>query len=600
MNVHQKSMNLSWLASFLIICFSLCRALERPEELLIADSYSALLDDTNKVLIDVRGGDLTTPPYSYMQSIIVPVNSRVAVIGSLQGDAKSLQINLEKLRSLGIMLGNNLTENSYLVFLGNYVDLGYHGLEVMQIIMHLKMNNPKNLFLLRGHCEFESQSLEKKGSQDFLLKDELVAKYPQKWQEVATKIIKLWENLPQALFVGTKVEIPQEVTAQSQENSQPQEQPQIKEQSEPKDNPGRKDKTRGKHKVKKQRKQEEEDESDSEESEEEVSSEDEEETTEEPTTEEIEAVEPEPVKVSTRATFILFCSSSLEPNLLDSMNELLNKTTGTSIGTIVSHAFSDQDFQENKLRPELNAVYVLDSPTLERNGFMWGDAMPQKSPITKGLVPGALKFDVAPYLSNLIGRSKDNCVWGVQAIMCSNQNDDGGVLKLGATKFEKMKPEETVSIASGDVFAFLSSPEGFQIREDDAFGVIKLDPTGYTLTSYVNKTAKPQGCSRLPVDLTLSKIITQRVLARYMPEEKDFSKIKQEPFRQKAIEKIESLKNEIPCWKEIIKELNSPEPQVIHKEQVAKKIENKKPVAKQSIVAKKTNVTHKKSTKVVQ
>ena len=496
------------------------------EQLMSAEDYLSLVNKTHKVIDQVKGGELTTPPYAYMQAVTVPIKTRIGVIGDLNGDIKSLEVNLERLRSVGCLNGDIVTKDSYLVFLGDYVNYGYHGLEVLQKVMKLKMNNPKKVFMLRGHNEFESQAFEKKDTLDFTLKNELELKFPHKWKEISESLKKLWDDLPQALFVGAKIEVKEE-DSESEEKASAQEQ---------KSDEDKKDKKSNNDSSEESKKNKNDDEAEKNE----------------------ESEKPKTNKKYDK--YVMFSHASLEPNLLESINKLLKNATNAAPGTIKSLEFSDQDFQENKLRPELNAVYVMDFPTLEHNGFIWSDVMPKKSPITKGSVPGVVKFDVVPYLGNLTGRTNDNWIWEIEALVRGHGNESGGVLKMGETGFEKLTSDEKIDVAKNDIFTFGSSPEGSRIQEDDACGVIKLKTKGYTLTPYISKVGKINGCSRASVLPGMAPAVAQQVLIRQAGDKpKSLSQIKESSDKQKIIEGIKAKKNEIPCWQETVDELTRSE-----------------------------------------
>ncbi|MCP5504223.1 MAG: serine/threonine protein phosphatase [Chlamydiales bacterium] len=82
-------------------------------------------------------------------------DSNVFVRADLHGDLRSLLENLNTLKEKGVLDENfKCRENSYLVFLGDYGDRGPHSCQVIEILAALKMENPNQVFLLRGNHEY--------------------------------------------------------------------------------------------------------------------------------------------------------------------------------------------------------------------------------------------------------------------------------------------------------------------------------------------------------------------------------------------------------------------------------------------------------------
>lgn len=82
--------------------------------------------------------------------MLSPRASSLLLIGDLHGNLAALEFILEKRREMGI---------DSILFLGDYVDRGRRGIEVLLKLFRLKLQAPENIFLLRGNHESMEMNL---------------------------------------------------------------------------------------------------------------------------------------------------------------------------------------------------------------------------------------------------------------------------------------------------------------------------------------------------------------------------------------------------------------------------------------------------------
>lgn len=92
----------------------------------------------------------------YAEKLSLHEKDRVVFHGDFHGDIHSLHQELEQLEQQGILKQGSFEladKNCYLAFLGDYVDRGNYGLEVLYTLFRLKMANPHNVVIVRGNHE---------------------------------------------------------------------------------------------------------------------------------------------------------------------------------------------------------------------------------------------------------------------------------------------------------------------------------------------------------------------------------------------------------------------------------------------------------------
>lgn len=91
----------------------------------------------------------------FVQKLIINPQSTVFFFGDLHGNVHSLIRSMDYLRKQQIIDSNFriIKPNTYLIFLGDYVDRGNYGIEVIYTLMRLRMTNPRTVLLIRGNHE---------------------------------------------------------------------------------------------------------------------------------------------------------------------------------------------------------------------------------------------------------------------------------------------------------------------------------------------------------------------------------------------------------------------------------------------------------------
>ena len=94
---------------------------------------------------------------AYAEKLIVPSNALIAMHGDMHGDIHSMNRFINWCTEQGYLDKNDpfkiKTPDFYMLFLGDYVDRGWYGAEVLYTIMRLKNENPNHVFMVRGNHE---------------------------------------------------------------------------------------------------------------------------------------------------------------------------------------------------------------------------------------------------------------------------------------------------------------------------------------------------------------------------------------------------------------------------------------------------------------
>jgi hypothetical protein len=146
--------------------------------------------------------ECATPGFK-AQKLIVPPGSQVCFMGDIHGSYGSLLNNLNRLKKDNF-IGDDLeflNKKLFMVFLGDYVDRGRSGIEVLHTLAWLKWQNWDRVILLRGNHEFI-------GLNSILgFEQEILGKYSGDCSAIQSSIYSFFDCLPIALYLGSGVDL---------------------------------------------------------------------------------------------------------------------------------------------------------------------------------------------------------------------------------------------------------------------------------------------------------------------------------------------------------------------------------------------------------
>ena len=97
----------------------------------------------------------TTPFTPFVRKVTVPITSKLYCWGDLHGGFHSLVNAFKHLQKQNILSESLkiIPKNSYFIFLGDFVDRGPYGVEVLYLLMNLYLQNPTRVIFVRGNHE---------------------------------------------------------------------------------------------------------------------------------------------------------------------------------------------------------------------------------------------------------------------------------------------------------------------------------------------------------------------------------------------------------------------------------------------------------------
>jgi len=142
----------------------------------------------------------------YAQKLVVPAGSNIAFFGDLHGCVHDVLGSLEELKKDGYLDDNfkvldKDNYETYIIFLGDYVDRGPYGLEVIYTLLQLKNANPDRVFMVRGNHEDANINIHGGFISELIKKLKLGGSFDV-WESKTYKIIEhLYDVLPVVLYL---------------------------------------------------------------------------------------------------------------------------------------------------------------------------------------------------------------------------------------------------------------------------------------------------------------------------------------------------------------------------------------------------------------
>lgn len=204
-NQHIKSINIPFLDTTGFFHKLIKNMILLPEYIFDASSSNNLANLYNTVIgydiftdklshfVDTIKFDISS---SFMMKLHVDIKSKIIFFGDFHGSLHTLIRSLLRLKLDGLLDNNlKLQQNVFIVFLGDIIDRGIYGCELLYIIMDLKIINKNNVFICKGNHEMPYTSKR------YGFYKELSQKYGDNYDGLYRNILDSWNYLPNAIFI---------------------------------------------------------------------------------------------------------------------------------------------------------------------------------------------------------------------------------------------------------------------------------------------------------------------------------------------------------------------------------------------------------------
>lgn len=156
--------------------------------------------------LNVISNRIQPSPFSgrgFARKLIVKPKSRIVMIGDLHGCMDSLAQNLKRMLQLKLISNDwKLSNDTYLIFLGDLVDRGSHSLEVCITVAKLLFENREHCYCCRGNHEVQKDRLYTNKDNDDSLFCELKRRCPLYASSLLCDLNRLFAMFPDAIFLG--------------------------------------------------------------------------------------------------------------------------------------------------------------------------------------------------------------------------------------------------------------------------------------------------------------------------------------------------------------------------------------------------------------
>jgi hypothetical protein len=131
----------------------------------------------------------------FVEKVLIDSAQSFLIRGDLHGDIHSLVAQLKDMKSKGLIDDNfKLKKGINLAFLGDFVDRGNYGTEVLFVIARLGNMNPDNVFYTRGnHEDINICSY-------YGFKDEIINKFSK--DTIYQTVCRMYDFMPTAIYLG--------------------------------------------------------------------------------------------------------------------------------------------------------------------------------------------------------------------------------------------------------------------------------------------------------------------------------------------------------------------------------------------------------------